>query len=290
VTDEGTDPAAHAVPRVLAVTVTYNSSDTIQPFLASLADAGRIDEVVVADNASEEAAAVRAAVTAAGHRFVELEVNEGYGGGVRAAVDAATATPDYVLVANPDVVFTPGAVDALVAAGEQLPEAGSLGPKILDADGTVYPSARRLPSLRTGVAHALFGRMWPSNPWSVRYRAEKETESRRDAGWLSGACLLIRGDAYRQIDGFDPGYFMYFEDVDLGDRLGRAGWRNVYIPEAVVTHTGAHSTSRERKRMEKAHHDSAYRYLSHRYEAWYFAPVRLAVRLGLWGRLWWVSR
>lgn len=282
--------AANAAPRVLVVSVTYNSADTIEPFLASLATAGRIDEVIVADNASAEAAQVGAAVRAAGYRFVELERNEGYGGGVRGAVDAASATPDYILVANPDVIFTPGAVDSLVAAGEQLPRAGSLGPKILDADGTVYPSARRLPSLRTGVAHALFGRIWPGNPWTVRYRAEGKTESRRDAGWLSGACVLVRGEAYRELDGFDPGYFMYFEDVDLGDRLGRAGWRNVYVPEAVVTHTGAHSTSRERKRMEKAHHDSAYRYLSRRYSAWYFAPLRLAVRLGLWGRLWWVSR
>ncbi|ANF32877.1 N-acetylglucosaminyl-diphospho-decaprenol L-rhamnosyltransferase [Leifsonia xyli] len=285
-----TGDAASVAPRVLAVTVTYNSADTIEPFLSSLATAGRIDEVVVADNASAEAAEVEAAVTAAGYRFVELPENEGYGGGVRGAVDAALVEPDYVLVANPDVIFSPGAVDALVAAGQQLPSAGSLGPKILDADGTVYPSARRLPSLRTGVAHALFGRLWPSNPWTVRYRAERETETRRDAGWLSGACLLIRGDAYRELGGFDPAYFMYFEDVDLGDRLGKAGWRNVYVPEAVVTHTGAHSTSRERKRMEKAHHDSAYRYLSRKYSSWYFAPLRLAVRLGLWGRLWWVSR
>ncbi|UAJ80554.1 glycosyltransferase family 2 protein [Leifsonia sp. ZF2019] len=277
-------------PSVLVVTVTYNSADTIAPFLDSLAGAGRVDEVVVVDNASAEAAEVGAAVSAAGHRFVELDRNAGYGGGVRAGVEAATSDPDYILVANPDVVFAPGAVDALVEAGEQEPGAGSLGPKILEADGSIYPSARRLPSLRTGVAHALFGRIWPANPWTVRYRAERETETRRDAGWLSGACVLVRSTAYRELDGFDPGYFMYFEDVDLGARLGQAGWRNVYVPEAIVTHTGAHSTSGVRRSMEKAHHDSAYRYLSRRYSAWYFAPLRLAIRLGLWGRLWWVSR
>lgn len=277
-------------PRVLAVTVAYNSADTIGPFLDSLAAAGSIDEVVVVDNDSAESATVGEIVRAAGHRFVPLDRNAGYGGGVRAAVSSASGEPDYILVANPDVVFAPGALDVLVSAGEQVRGAGSLGPKILDPGGTVYPSARRLPSLRTGVAHALFGRIWPANPWTVRYRAERESETRRDAGWLSGACLLLRAAAYREVDGFDDGYFMYFEDVDLGERLGRAGWRNVYIPEAVVTHTGAHSTSRERNRMEKAHHDSAYRYLSRRYSAWYEAPIRLAVRLGLWGRLWWVSR
>lgn len=277
-------------PSVLVVTVTYNSADTIRPFLDSLAEAGSADEVIAVDNASAEAAEVGELVRAAGHRFVELDSNAGYGGGVRAAVEAATITPDYILVANPDVVFAPGALDALVAAGEQEPGAGSLGPKILEADGRIYPSARRLPSLRTGVAHAVFGRIWPGNPWTVKYRAERETETRRDAGWLSGACLLLRASAYRDVDGFDTGYFMYFEDVDLGDRLGKAGWRNVYVPEAVVTHTGAHSTSRARRAMEKAHHDSAYRYLSRRYSAWYFAPLRLAIQLGLWGRLWWVSR
>ncbi|MDN4614418.1 glycosyltransferase family 2 protein [Leifsonia sp. F6_8S_P_1B] len=277
-------------PSVLVVTVTYNSADTIRPFLDSLAEAGHADEVIAVDNASTEAEEVGELVRAAGHRFVELDRNAGYGGGVRAAVEAASTAPDYILVANPDVVFAPGALDALVAAGEQEPGAGSLGPKILEADGRIYPSARRLPSLRTGVAHALFGRIWPGNPWTVKYRAERETETRRDAGWLSGACLLLRASAYRDVDGFDTGYFMYFEDVDLGDRLGRAGWRNVYVPEAVVTHTGAHSTSRARRAMEKAHHDSAYRYLSRRYSAWYFAPLRLAIQLGLWGRLWWVSR
>ncbi|CAM5507589.1 glycosyltransferase [Leifsonia shinshuensis] len=276
--------------RVLVVTVAYNSADTIDAFLESLAEAGTVDELVVVDNHSEEAGVVGERVRAAGGTFVALDRNLGYGGGVRAAVDAARHDPDLILVANPDVVFAPGAIDALAAAAEQTPDAGSLGPKILDADGTVYPSARRLPSLRTGVAHALFGRIWPSNPWTVRYRAENETETRRSAGWLSGACLLIRASAYRDVNGFDDGYFMYFEDVDLGDRLGRAGWRNLYVPEAVVTHTGAHSTSRVRRTMEKAHHDSAYRYLSRRYAAWYFAPLRLAVRLGLWGRLWWVSR
>lgn len=272
------------------MTVAYNSADTIDAFLASLPQAGDIDELVVVDNHSDEAGIVGERVRAAGGRFVALDRNLGYGGGVHAAVQASDHEPDLILVANPDVMFAPGAIDTLVAAAVQAPDAGSLGPKILDADGTVYPSARRLPSLRTGVAHALFGRIWPENPWTVRYRAQNETETRRAAGWLSGACLLIRATAYRDVGGFDDGYFMYFEDVDLGDRLGRAGWRNLYVPEAVVTHTGAHSTSRVRRTMEKAHHDSAYRYLSRRYSAWYFAPLRLAVRLGLWGRLWWVTR
>jgi N-acetylglucosaminyl-diphospho-decaprenol L-rhamnosyltransferase len=276
---------------VLVVTVTYDSTEAVRQFLASIPDAGEsIDEVIVAENASSEAQQTKAVAEVAGARFLPLPANVGYGSGVAAAIDAASAPYDYILVSNPDVVLESGSVDALVAAAEERPDGGSFGPKILTSEGDVYPSARRLPSLGTGVAHALFGRVWPTNPWSMKYRAERESDQRRNAGWLSGACLLIRPSAYRAIGGFDLSYFMYFEDVDLGDRLGRAGWSNIYIPEAVITHSGAHSASRNVKRMERAHHDSAYRYLSRKYSGWYYAPVRLALRLGLWGRLWWISR
>jgi N-acetylglucosaminyl-diphospho-decaprenol L-rhamnosyltransferase len=277
--------------RVLVITVSYASAEVLPGFLRSLSSAGTsVAETIVVENSSADAARTRDLAHAAGARFVDAGRNTGYGGGVAAALAAIEDDFDYLLVVNPDVEFAEGAVDALVDAAEETPSGGSFGPRILTAEGDVYPSARRLPSLRTGVAHGLFGRVWPSNPWSVAYRAEGQTEHRRAAGWLSGACLLIRTTAWHEVGGFDLGYFMYFEDVDLGERLGRAGWRNIYVPDAVITHTGAHSASREVKRMERAHHDSAYRYLSRRYSAWYFAPLRLALRLGLWGRLWWISR
>jgi len=279
------------LPRTLIVTVTYSSTEALRPFLESVADAGEsVGEVVVAENASPEAERTRQLAEEFGATFVHAGGNLGYGRGIAAGVAGATRPYDFILAVNPDVTFEPGAVDRLVEAAQELPQGGSFGPKILTAEGDVYPSARRLPSLRTGVAHGLFGRLWPSNPWSAAYRVEGETEHRRTAGWLSGACVLIRRSAYEQVGGFDPAYFMYFEDVDLGRRLGEAGWSNYYVPEAVITHTGAHSAGREVKRMEKAHHDSAYLYLRRRYSAWYYAPLRLALRLGLWGRLWWVSR
>ncbi len=280
-------------PRVLVVTVSYLSTETLPGFLDSLREAGdSVAAVVVSENASSEADATRTIAESFGARFVGNTENLGYGGGVAAAVEEIWATEefDYLLIVNPDVSFAPGSIDRLVEAAERMPSGGAFGPKILTAEGNVYPSARRLPSLRTGVAHGLFGRIWPSNPWSVAYRAEGQSDRVRDAGWLSGACLLVRTSAWREVGGFDLSYFMYFEDVDLGYRLGKAGWRNVYVPEAVITHTGAHSASRNVKRMERAHHDSAYLYLSRRYSNWYFAPLRLALRLGLWGRLWWISR
>src|SRR5659263_451997 len=92
-----------------------------------------------------------------------------------------------------------------------------------------HPAARELPSLTQGAGHALFGRIWPGNPWTRAYqRRQQQAGTERAAGWLSGACLVLRREAFEAVGGFDPSYFMFFEDLDLGERLGRAGWSNVY--------------------------------------------------------------
>ncbi|MDR6904652.1 N-acetylglucosaminyl-diphospho-decaprenol L-rhamnosyltransferase [Agromyces sp. 3263] len=273
------------------MTVTYHTGETLRPFLASLRSAS-VDSpgIVVVDNGSGSVDRERELAAEYDARFIPLRENRGYGSGIAAGVEASEPS-EYVLIANPDVVFEPGSIDELVAAADADPAVGAVGPRILDPDGSVYPSARNLPSLGAGVGHAVFGRIWPSNPWSRSYRVEYDNATRaRDAGWLSGACLLVRRAAYDQIGGFDPRFFMYFEDVDLGARLGEAGWRNRYQPSSTVMHTGAHSTSRDGSRMAAVHHDSAYLYLSRRYASWYHAPVRLLLRMGLGARKRWVSR
>jgi N-acetylglucosaminyl-diphospho-decaprenol L-rhamnosyltransferase len=187
-----------------------------------------------------------------------------------------------VLISNPDVVMSPGSIDRLLATGESDPAIGAVGPAVLNPDGSVYPSARAVPSLRTGVGHALFANLWQRNPWTLAYRRETDpSDERRDAGWLSGSCLLVRRTAFDAVGGFDEDYFMYFEDVDLGYRLGKSGYRNVYEPAATVTHVGAHSTGGESARMVAAHHESARRFLSKKYRSWYLWPVRITLRAGL---------
>jgi N-acetylglucosaminyl-diphospho-decaprenol L-rhamnosyltransferase len=148
-------------------------------------------------------------------------------------------------------------------------------------DGAIYPSARALPSLGRGIGHALFGWWWPSNPWTASYRRERGEPREGPAEWLSGSCMLVRREAFDAVGGFDPSYFMYFEDLDLGERLGKAGWLNVYVPSAVVVHTGGHATARDPGGMAAQHHRSAWLYLSRHYAGWKWAPLRLVLRAGL---------
>jgi N-acetylglucosaminyl-diphospho-decaprenol L-rhamnosyltransferase len=274
------------------VTVSYNSSAQLRPFLASVrAGVAGAVRIVVADNASDDVAAAREICREFDAELLELPENLGYGGAVNRAVRLLGDEVDDVLISNPDVAIGPGALEHLTATMAAHPDAGAVGPRVRNPDGTVYPSARRLPSLRTGVGHALFVKIWPGNPWTARYVSDvSERDELSPAGWLSGSCLLVRRTAFDGIGGFDDAFFMYFEDVDLGLRLGRAGWVSYYDPAAEVTHIGGMSTSTVSRRMLAVHHDSAYRYVARRYSAWYLAPIRWAIRIGLALRLGWVTR
>jgi N-acetylglucosaminyl-diphospho-decaprenol L-rhamnosyltransferase len=265
------------------VTVAYHSDAYLPGFIASLAAASDRELVVeIVDNGDIPAAAQLAPRDGVTIDHVIPGTNLGYGAAINLGVASAGAV-DWIVGVNPDLTLGVGAIDRLIEVAESDERIGIVGPLILTADGEVYPSARRLPSLRTGIGHALFNRIWPANPWTRSYHADRELPPRqRDTGWLSGAALLIRPSAFQQLGGFDEGFFMYFEDVDLSARASRLGWRIVYAPTAEVTHIGAHSTGGDvNRRMIRAHHASAYRYLAAKYHGWYLWPVRVVLRVGL---------
>ncbi|MBM7812956.1 glycosyltransferase family 2 protein [Saccharothrix algeriensis] len=273
------------------VTVTYSPGETLDGFLTTLAGATtRPVRVVLADNGSTDGAPERAAEAHEHVTFLPTGGNLGYGAAANRGVASLPDDVGWVVVANPDLSWAPGSLDVLLEAAKRWPRGGAFGPLIREPGGAVYPSARQLPALGRGLGHAVFAKVWPANPWTREYRQETEEIRERPAGWLSGSCLLLRREAFDSVDGFDSRYFMYFEDVDLGDRIGRAGWLNVYVPEAEVTHIGGHSTARASARMLAAHHSSAYRYLSDRHQGLLWAPLRLAVRTGLGLRLKLVTR
>jgi N-acetylglucosaminyl-diphospho-decaprenol L-rhamnosyltransferase len=278
-------PGVHvnAATELSVVVVTYSPGEALGTLLDSLpAATDRRYEVILADNGSTDGAP-EAAASRESVRLLRTGGNLGYGGAVNAG--AALSQAGWILVCNPDVVLRPGSIDALFDAERRWPRSGALGPLIYTAQGEIYPSARALPSLGRGIGHALLGWCWPSNPWTAAYRAERGEPVEDAVGWLSGACLLLRREAFDSVGGFDPAYFMYFEDVELGFQLAERGWQSVYAPTAVIVHTGGHATERNRPAMTAAHHASAYRYLARRYPGPRWLPVRLAVRIGLAVRL-----
>jgi N-acetylglucosaminyl-diphospho-decaprenol L-rhamnosyltransferase len=269
-------------PRTAIVTVSFGSERVLEEFLASVpASTAHPVTVVVADNKPEAGSAKEVAERHSA-QYLPMTANLGYGGAMNVAVDSLPADIEWVLVSNPDVVLGPGSLDALVAVGNEDEKIAAVGPAVLTTEGDVYPSARAIPSIRTGIGHALFANLWPANPWTRSYKNDSDSAVvRRDAGWLSGSCVLVRRTAFDALHGFDTGYFMYFEDVDLGFRLGKAGFRNVYDPSTSVQHIGAHATEGESAAMISAHHDSAKRFLSRKYPGTLLWPIRAVLTVGL---------
>jgi len=267
---------------VACITVSYHSGEALLELLPSLrASETPIDAAYVVNNAvDDDLEPIRAFSDV---HVIEAGANIGYGKAVNLAASQLDSSIGWILVANPDAALEPDTITRLLEVAATGPRIGSLGPRLLDQSGLVYPSARELPALRTGIGHALFANKWPSNPWSRRYHGEgrASTAASRETGWLSGALLLIRREAFEQVGGFDDAFFMYFEDVDLGARLSANGWSNVYVTTANAIHHGAHSTRESASAMNKAHHQSAYTYLRRRYAAWYLWPLRVALRVAL---------
>ncbi|WPF66630.1 MULTISPECIES: glycosyltransferase family 2 protein [unclassified Corynebacterium] len=286
-----TTPAPTQDSAPLAVmTVTFSPGRHLPALLDSLEPATRqATRVVMADNGSTDGAPQ--AAVAPGVELLPTGGNLGYGRAINAAArhlmplrERGEINGEFFLVVNPDVEFTPGAIDELLACARRWPEAGAVGPLIRQADGSAYPSARAVPSLRTGIGHALLGGVWPNNPWTRAYKAGADMSTERPAGWLSGSCLLLRWADFEALGGFDERYFMYMEDVDLGDRLGRAGRLNVLCPTAVIEHDQGHVARRYSAVTVPAHHASAYRFLADRLPGWWRAPVRAALWAGLRAR------
>jgi N-acetylglucosaminyl-diphospho-decaprenol L-rhamnosyltransferase len=247
--------------RWAAVVVNYNAGTHLADGVRSLVgddSAGKVD-VVVVDNGSDDDSLERVAALDVGAHIVHATRNLGYARGANLGI--ATTTAAVVAVLNADVVVAHGTAKAMLAALDADPRVGAVGPRIVDAHGNHYPSAREVPGLATSAGHALLSIVAPRNRWSRRYRQEHiDPDRARRADWVSGAALWMRRDALDDIGGWDERFFMFLEDVDLCARLREHGWTVLYEPAGHVMHIEGVSRRRHPVRMLVEHHRAAYRY------------------------------
>lgn len=214
---------------------------------------------------------------------VPSDTNRGFAAGVNRAA-AATRAP-YLLLLNPDTIVEGPIVRVLEDWLAGHPDVGVAGARILNADGTVQPSARRFPDVTTwlGGRTAWLTARFPQNWFSRRNLVAREATLPMDVDWLSGACLMTRRDLFESVGRFDEGFFLYWEDADFCARVAAAGFRRMYVPSASIRHHVGSSAAHQPSLAVRAFHRSAYRLY------WKRASVvgRLVaplVRLGLWLR------
>jgi N-acetylglucosaminyl-diphospho-decaprenol L-rhamnosyltransferase len=249
--------------RVDVVVVSYNSRGELRGCVEPLAG---LDEahVIVVDNASTDAS-LEAVEDLAVER-IALDRNGGFGSGCNAGWRAGSSP--YVLFLNPDARIDGESLERLVSVLETTPGAGAAAPRISHTDGSLDFSLRQFPRLRSTYARAFFlHRVFPKAGWTDELVRDPSTYATPGApDWVSGACMFFRRSVLEELGGFDEGFFMYCEDIDLCRRLWDAGHELRYEPTATVVHEGGASAPRasllpvlaaSRLRYAKKHRNAA---------------------------------
>jgi GT2 family glycosyltransferase len=248
-----------APPRISVIVVSFNTRDDLLRCLGSLRDhVGVAYEVIVVDNASEDGSV--AAVRAQHPEAVVVENGENLGFSAANNRGLAKARAPFVLILNSDAEVRPGAVEALLERLEAHPEEGVIGPRTVDGDGVIQVSfGPPLTPLREWRQRRLVRGVKARRPRALA-AAQALASHEHEPAWISASCLLARREALQAVGGFDEGFFLYEEDVDLCLRLGRAGWGILFTPAAEVVHRLGRSMARTPGRARLEYHRSHLRY------------------------------
>lgn len=233
----------------LSVVMVYYGGDDARVVLDDLLADPAVGEVVLVNNwdgppwpaALGPAPQDRSAEGAARLRLVHGQGNVGFGCGCNLGVAAAGG--DLVLLLNPDCRPAPGALSVLRAlAGRQAGDAWLIGARLLNADGTEQPGARRNAGTPAQwLGEALGGPLADRLGRVNRHREPVPSADLVPMPAVSGAFMLLPRAFYRRLEGFDPGYFLHFEDLALCRAVWRAGGRVLFAPHVVAVHLKSRS-------------------------------------------------
>lgn len=280
--------------RIAVIIVNYNTADlAVQAVESVLQYHHEKYEVVVhlVDNASPAGDAEKLRDVHATSQWNDrvklwLETdNHGFGRGnnvVLRALAATDAPPAKVLLLNPDARLENDAIARLAAALDADSQAGAVGASVLRPDLSPATAAFRFPSLSSEIARiASLGFLDRLMHNSLVALPPDQPASEVD--WVSGASVMFRFDAIAEVDFFDPGFFLYYEEVDLMRRLKEAGWRVLYDPRARVVHEEGAATGQFAGAMGRQR-DPSYLYQSwaHYFTRAYGRKRALGIAILLW--------
>jgi N-acetylglucosaminyl-diphospho-decaprenol L-rhamnosyltransferase len=216
-----------------AVVVTHGPDPKLERCLETLRP--QVDELVVVANPPPPAVGATLIVNDKALGFA-ANANKGI---------AATSAP-YVVLANPDTEAREDALELLVEFAESHPRAGVVGPRMLFPDGRWQPSRRRFPTVRGTIVRRTPLRkvLRPETRQLDHYLLEDRPAEPVQADWMLAAFLLLRREMLDELGGFDEGFRLYGEDIDLCYRAAKAGWERWYVPQAVVSHVHEAVTDR----------------------------------------------
>lgn len=193
-------------------------------------------EIIVVDNNSSDGSAKAIKEKFPNTRVIESRENLGYAKGVNLGLKHSQGA--YAAIFNPDIFVSKGALEALINYLDMNLDVGMVGPKLINADGSLQYSCYRFPKAytpllrRTFFGETSFGRK-EINRYLMKDFSHNES---RDVDWLLGGALVVRKSVLEKIGCLNEDFFLYFEDTDLGQRLKKAGYKIAYVPAARMIH------------------------------------------------------
>jgi len=254
--------------------VTYQARDYLETCLKSIREHTKIlnFEIVIVDNGSQDGTVEMVRQSTPEAILIRNHDNLGFTRPANQAMQAAKG--DFILLINPDTLIFPKAFELMVTFLEENPEIGIVGPKVLNADGTLQIPCRRSEARPWDVITYFLGlaERFPQDKrfsgYTQGYLDENKTH---EVQGVSGSCMLIRKAVLDQIGYFDERFFAYQEDADFCIRAREAGWKIYYYPTAKITHFGGQGgSSVQPYRSIWAWHKSYYQYYRKHFARDYF--------------------
>jgi N-acetylglucosaminyl-diphospho-decaprenol L-rhamnosyltransferase len=199
----------------------------------------QVDELVVVANLP--------GTRAEGARVIQNDRPAGYAANANRGI-LATSAP-FIVVCNPDTEAAPDAVRILREFAETHPRAGIVGPELCHDDGRWNPSRRRFPTVSGTIVRRSPLRRVLAGTQRAHYGLDERPTEPVAADWLLGGFLFLRREMLEELGGFDEGFRLYGEDIDLAYRAAKAGWERWYVPEAQAVH--AHQALTDRRLLTR---------------------------------------
>lgn len=223
------------MPRTAVVILNWNGLGFLMEFLGKVIDLTSLPgtEIIVADNGSSDGSIQWINENHKSVRIISLGENYGFAGGYNLAISRIEA--DYFVLLNSDIEVTEGWLQPLVSFLENNPGHASCQPKVLSFGRKEYFE-------HAGAAGGYIDKYgYPFCRGRIFDYIEKDNgqyNDTRDIFWSTGACMVVRADAWKRCGGFDESFFAHMEEIDLCWRFHKAGYRVGYIPGSVVYHVG----------------------------------------------------
>jgi len=245
---------------VSIIYVYYNTPNELTSSLNSIKKAiGKYSyEIIIVDNDSPKKLPTNLL------KNTELKViysAKNIGFGKAANLAAKKAQGQYLLVTNPDVIFGENSIKKLIEEAGLEKKLGALAPQQLDTHGNILQSIGGAPFLPDGLfVFSFINKLFPQNKYSKRYwLPDLDRTKKQEVETLGGACILFPKMVFLKLKGFDPRFFMYFEEADMCYRIRKLNLKLIYLPTAKITHLVGRSTQ-DKKFIQKTFEKSRYKF------------------------------